>query len=628
MTSAARARARAHGSHEGRPRTRRARVRGRSGARLRRSAALIAIGLALAPLITVLAPAVPAEAHAVVVSTMPANGEQTDARPDAVRVVFDEPVTFPATAAGPGDAATVIDAEGEPIDAGAPVLDEARTTLTIPLPADLPKGTYIASWRVVSADTHPVGGSIEFGYGVPVSVLAGIDVQAAPEPSAALTLAVGVVKGLLYLGLVLALGLLPAALVLGVGVGAAVAPGVGPGVGPALVPGADGRERALVRRTSLVGVAIAIGASLAQVVVQFLWVVSAGAGTELSSAWPAFGAFAASSYGTAVAIRVGALAAIALLLRGRPDAGSFGPTRLWALLALAIVVPATVAQNGHGGAGSGWLFASTVLHAAGAIAWLGGLALLGWLLLRRRLSAERLNRMPVWSLYAGIAVAALAASGLVQAVVGVAYPEALISTGYGLILIVKLLLVTVAIALGVLGYTWTRRQLRAAVAGTEEGRPAPGQTAALRSRVRVEAALGAVIVLLSGVLSSITPAADDYAPIASATTDIGPYAVTVEIAPVRLGPQSLRVTVLPPEENSAQPQELEVSLRQVDGAVQGLEVDFPYRIPGALHPGEATPTTFVSSAVNVPATGSWVASIAIVVDALDQYAGSITYTVR
>ncbi len=39
-------------------------------------------------------------------------------------------------------------------------------TLTIAVPP-LPDGTHVLSWRVISADGHPVGGSLIFSIGAP-----------------------------------------------------------------------------------------------------------------------------------------------------------------------------------------------------------------------------------------------------------------------------------------------------------------------------------------------------------------------------------------------------------------------------------------------------------------------------
>ncbi|HWS56943.1 MAG TPA: copper resistance protein CopC, partial [Actinotalea sp.] len=58
---------------------------------------------------------------------------------------------------GPGGAVAV----GEPVVQG--------TTVTAPLPSDLASGDYTIAWRVVSADGHPIQGTIPFTVALPVA---------------------------------------------------------------------------------------------------------------------------------------------------------------------------------------------------------------------------------------------------------------------------------------------------------------------------------------------------------------------------------------------------------------------------------------------------------------------------
>ena len=68
--------------------------------------------------------------------------------PKTVQLRFNEPVT-PAVI-------RLIDAEGRARDdATVRAIDE---TIIITLPDDLPRGTQVVSYRVISADGHPVGG--------------------------------------------------------------------------------------------------------------------------------------------------------------------------------------------------------------------------------------------------------------------------------------------------------------------------------------------------------------------------------------------------------------------------------------------------------------------------------------
>lgn len=552
----------------------------------------------------------PAAAHAYTIATTPANGSQVAAPPTQVRVTFDEPVTLPAAKGAAG----VVDVVGRQVGSGSVRLTGGRRTLVIGVRAGLAKGTYIASWSVVSSDTHPVGGSIEFGYGVPATAAAA---PPAPQPSTGLQLVVGADKGLLYLGLVAAFGVLPAGLVLG----------------------ADRDERRVLSCVAGAGMLLALLASAFQVVAQYLWDASAVPG---GATWAGLHAFAGSGYAQAVFVRAGLLAAALALLPRLRRAGDREPAGRWAAGALlALAVLGSVVHNGHGGTGSWWHFATTLAHVSAVTAWLGGLAVLGRLMLRRRLTPSRLARLPLWSRYAASSVALLAVTGLVQAVIQVRYVPALVDTTYGCVLLVKLALVAAALLLGWRGHRWVGRwagrrgaggaegrgDAAATSAGTAYGPVPPGETARLRGRVRAEAGIGAVIVVVSGVLSSVAPAAAAYAPTRVVHAVVGPYAVTFEVAPARRGPQSFRVTAEGAGDTTALPRSLSLDLGQDAGGVEDLRVRFPYRLPGPVRPGEATAFTFVSSPVNVPAAGRWTATLTVVAGTTEQYTAALHYRV-
>ncbi|HET6520923.1 MAG TPA: copper resistance CopC family protein, partial [Geminicoccaceae bacterium] len=119
--------------------------------------------LLLAIIVLVAAPPVcgggaAALAHAVVVETVPADGAVLDAPPGTVVIRFSEPVTPIAV--------RVLDGAGRAMTA--PEAATARDReVRIALPPDLPRGSYIASYRVTSLDSHPIGGSIVFAVGAP-----------------------------------------------------------------------------------------------------------------------------------------------------------------------------------------------------------------------------------------------------------------------------------------------------------------------------------------------------------------------------------------------------------------------------------------------------------------------------
>src|SRR6516165_10227904 len=99
-------------------------------------------GAPLIALLIALAPASEACAHASLVKAPPA----------ALTLTFNEPVS-PLVV-------RLIGPDGAPL---VPIAVTAQdTTVTISAPPALRRGTHVLSWRVISADGHPVGGSLMF----------------------------------------------------------------------------------------------------------------------------------------------------------------------------------------------------------------------------------------------------------------------------------------------------------------------------------------------------------------------------------------------------------------------------------------------------------------------------------
>src|ERR1700761_2459234 len=96
-----------------------------------------------------------ASAHASLVSTEPADGSVVASAPKTVELRFSEPV--------PPAVITVIDAAGK--TRGDIIVTAEDKIVTIKLPQDLPRGTQVVSYRIISADGHPVGGSLLFSIG-------------------------------------------------------------------------------------------------------------------------------------------------------------------------------------------------------------------------------------------------------------------------------------------------------------------------------------------------------------------------------------------------------------------------------------------------------------------------------
>ena len=126
--------------------------------------------VAVAAILVALALVPAAGAHARLITTEPANDAVLEQSPRFVLLRFDEPVE---TAFG---AIRVYDSRARRVDAGKverPSGKEAR----IQLERRLARGTYTATWRVVSADGHPVSGAFVFHVGAPSANPAGVAAQ-------------------------------------------------------------------------------------------------------------------------------------------------------------------------------------------------------------------------------------------------------------------------------------------------------------------------------------------------------------------------------------------------------------------------------------------------------------------
>jgi copper transport protein len=123
----------------------------------RGASALACVAALFAALSVVVAPAAPARAHAALVKAAPADGAVLPAAPPALTLTFNEPVS-PLLI-------RLIGPDGAPI--ATPAIGSENATVTVAAPPNLKRGTHVLSWRVISADGHPVGGALMFSIGAP-----------------------------------------------------------------------------------------------------------------------------------------------------------------------------------------------------------------------------------------------------------------------------------------------------------------------------------------------------------------------------------------------------------------------------------------------------------------------------
>jgi copper transport protein len=132
-------------------------------------------------------------AHASLVKASPADGAVVPLAPPVLSLTFNEPVS-PLVI-------RLIGPDGEQIPPRAVVAE--NNTIAVTAPANLQRGTHVLSWRVISADGHPVGGSLMFSIGAPsAQPVAGADSRAQRGVRPVLW----AVKVVLYVGLFAGIG--------------------------------------------------------------------------------------------------------------------------------------------------------------------------------------------------------------------------------------------------------------------------------------------------------------------------------------------------------------------------------------------------------------------------------------
>jgi copper transport protein len=372
---------------------------------------LVIMAAAIAALLSPPVSVAPARAHATMMSSNPPDGAVTPTPPAQFVLTFNEPVSpLVLRLVRPDGGVAVLDAS------------TARdTSITIPMPATLGQGTHVLSWRVVSLDGHPVGGSVVFSIGAP---------SAGPDPAAMDGTDRSVSAALWFCKLVLYLGLF-------VGVG-------GSFFRAWLAPGPDGTG------STILG-ALALGLVATPVAVGLQGADALGVPLEGLARATVWQAGLQTSFGpTAIA------AAFALLF------GMFAPqtpARLARGLSLfgLLAVGLALALSGHASvAPPRWLTRPAVfVHAVTVAFWVGSLVPLAAAL---RADAG-ITALAAFSRAAPWAVAALVVSGTALAVVQVEEPELLLSTAYGRLLCAKLLLVALLLMLA----AWNRYRLTPAI---------------------------------------------------------------------------------------------------------------------------------------------------------------------
>lgn len=466
--------------------------------------ALIAAVFAL---LFALAGAHQARAHAVLLGSTPKAGEMLAESPKELVLNFNEnvgPIFF-----------KVLDRTGKEVGKPGEIVVDGFN-LRLPLNETLPNGTYVLTYRVISADTHPVGTTFGFSVGEPMADVSQMS-AGAEQGTTPWTYAVAANRWALYAGMLLA---------------------AGSALFTLLVPTPAG----------VAGAAFGLGRASA-IVASLAYLLSVGFGGAEMVMGGAGALFAADTWARGAESTLTPSAVIGipsmLVLLYAFGQGAEKP-KVGALTVGALGAVASFLVTGHAAtAPPVWLMAPVVaVHLFATAFWFGALYPL-YKTAQVAGPAEAGAVMTKFSKWAVYSVGLIVLSGLVISAVQVQSPANLVGNPYSLSLLVKIGLVLLILGIAV----YNKYALTPAL---EKGDAAAAPR--IRATIRLEFALYVLILGAAVAMTVTTPPRSMMAQGLGggmammgegfkATVQADGYAAELDITPAKAGENMIMVTV-------------------------------------------------------------------------------------
>lgn len=553
------------------------------------------LAVVLLSLTAVVVMAAPAWAHAELDSSDPAGGTQLPAGkpPSTITLTFTEAVQIP------DGAIRMFDSNAKAVVLGKATHGTSSSTVTAPVPS-IKDGTYVVTWRVVSADSHPVAGGFTFSVGTP-----------SKNTSAASAL-LGASRGHRAVGVVFGIDRMLAFLSVLVFVG---------GIAFVRMRWPDAADRRPVLVLFLVVWAVGIVTALAGISLQAAY--SSGRGFSAMFDTDLIRQVMRSHFGEAWLFRAVLLLALFPFAR-RPTFGKGTATNV-ALAVVGVVLLATISYAGHATTGR-WVvlaFVTDLFHLGGGAAWLGGLSLIALALCVPAGIRGTPTATARFSQIAAPAMGVIAVSGVLQGIRQVDSWSALLNTSYGRLLLAKVFCVGVIVVAASAARDIVRQRLHpqlmpalgpgaAPVEADDEGRRA------LREAVLVELAVAVVVLALTSVLVNTEPAR------ASTSGGGSTYSQTVKtdklwfdvsVTPASAGTN--RVNIVPRQPSGGAATVLEMTAQFSNPARDIAPIDVLLSTTGAFN-------TSYAGDVSLPFPGTWTLDIRALVTQVDESAARVT----
>jgi copper transport protein len=586
--------------------------------------------------VLVAAAATPAFAHATLEETSPAAGQVLNKPPKSLTLGFNESVEV---ALG---AIRVFNSKGQRVDIGDtshPAGQQSRVQADLP---NLDDDSYVVTWRVISADAHPVRGAFTFqvGKGAAAGNLQSLTERLLANQGGDNT--VGFLYAVARFGVFASLALL---------VGAAAF---------LILVWPAGRESKRAARLVWAGWIGAVVATVVGIALDGAYAAALPLGDALKPS--VISDVLDTRFGRVWLLRLVLLVLAVPLLRllvSRRPVVEYPLPRWWRPAAVVVGVGLLLTPGLSGHAGTGDLvplaLIADVAHVGGVSLWLGGLVVLLAVVLRRKHLDELRTVVPAYSRLALGAISVIVVSGAFQAWRQLGSLSNLRDTDYGKLLAAKLLAFGVLIITAAFSREIVNRRFRSPrptptpappprVPVTAGGPPLPpddggdeggrdgvdddGDEAEedawemrnLRRHVGLEAVIAVVILSIAALLVNAAPAVSaNESGVSGVTLRSDQLKVEVTATPGSPGRNEMHFTAFSPEGAP-------LAIQQSGGLNEVGEFQASASLPSrgiapiVIAVRRAGPGHWIGSAVNLPIRGDWNLTIRVLLTETDQAA--------
>ncbi len=499
------------------------------------------------------------EAHAGLKSSEPAASSVLEQSPKEIVLNFGEAVEVSF------GSIRLFDSNSQLVELPMPKFVEANgaidaKTIRVEIP-ELQSGSYLVVWRVVSADSHPVQGAFAFQIGTKGLNLESLSEEILASSSApfAVRLTMGFARWLSFLGVMVMVG-------------------------------------AMLLATRIVGFSrvdkIIFGSWITAFVGSTLVLLlqapyALGQAMSVGEVFSAVDDVLQTRLGTWLVVRGTILLAFLILIRQRKlhDKSIY---RMAAIL-LGIGLFATFSISGHPGMRefSALSIGTDIMHFLSVSAWMGGLVTL--VLLGRKWQSESSLVISWFSFTATISMPIMVATGVAQAWRMMEGFQNIVSTTYGIVLSVKVLLVVVAIAAG----TRARQVFKSKKVDQQDLREIK-----FSRTVLAESMIGIAVLAVTAVLVSVPPLSVSGAAAFETSIVQANVIADLRVTPARVGEVEVHFLLSPPG-GSLQ------SITQATARISLVAEEIP-AIPIDL---QLVGTNHFQAALLVPRAGDWLLEI-------------------